>query len=163
MASSFDPEAILRSLVSHEVDFIVIGALAAYLHGSPLPTLDIDITPNPKLANMARLSKALSDMNAKVRAEGVEPLTFSHDARSLAAGNIWNLTTTYGELDIAAVPAGTRGYADLRQGATPTKIGPIEVLVASLSDVIRSKEAAGRDKDRRALPVLRELLAKQRG
>lgn len=143
------------------MDFILIGALAAYLHGSPLPTFDVDITPNPDLDNLARLSQALTAMDAKIRAEGVDPLPFSHTARSLAGSNIWNLSTRYGDIDIATVPSGTHGYKDLLKGATRLKIGATTLLLASLADIIRSKEAAGRDKDRRALPVLRELLARR--
>lgn len=58
-------------------------------------------------------------------------------------------------------PAGTGGYADLRREAIDIELRGVRVPIASLADVIRSKEAAGRDKDRRVLPVLRELLARQ--
>lgn len=158
MPASFDPEAIIRTLSDHKVDFILIGALAAYLHGSPLPTLDVDITPRPDLDNLELLSHALRAMDARIRSEGTEPLQFSHNARSLAAVNVWNLTTRYGDVDIAIVPSGTSGYQDLAAGASEVKLGSVTIMLASLADIIRSKEAAGRDKDRRALPVLRELL-----
>jgi len=157
----FDPETILTTLVDHGVDFIVIGALAAYLQGSPLPTLDVDITPKPDPDNLERLWAALTEIDAKIRSEGTEPLPFSHNARSLAAADTWNLSTRYGDLDITRTPAGTGGYDDLSQEAITVRIGDSRVRLASLADVIRSKEAAGRDKDRRALPVLRELLSRQ--
>lgn len=69
-----------------------------------------------------------------------------------------NLATTHGDLDISFTPSGTQGYADLRRDAVEVVLRGTPVRLA---DVIRSKEAAGRDKDRRALPVLRELLATQ--
>jgi hypothetical protein len=57
------------------------------------------------------------------------------------------------------VPAGTRGYEDLRREASPLRQGRgLVVLVASLRDVIRSTEAAGRDEDLAQLPLLRRTL-----
>jgi len=88
-------------------------------------------------------------------------LPVDRDANSLAAVGIWNLTTRYGDLDITVTPSGTFGYDDLRREAIDIEIRGVHVKLASLADVVRSKEAAGRDKDRRALPVLRELVARQ--
>lgn len=157
----FDPAAILRVLAAHQVEYVVIGGVAAFLHGSPIPTVDVDITPRAGAENLARLSAALTELEATVRAEGTDPVPFSHDAASLAEVAVWNLTTAFGDLDIAMTPAGTRGYEDLRRDAVDLEIHGIHVRIASLADIVRSKGAAGRDKDRRALPVLRELLARE--
>jgi hypothetical protein len=71
--------------------------------------------------------------------------------------------TAHGYLDIALLPDGTRGYDDLRRGATRERINEtLEVSVAALADVIRSKEAAGREKDRAVLPMLRQVLERSR-
>jgi hypothetical protein len=81
----------------------------------------------------------------------------------LAGATTWNLTTAKGDLDIAFQLSGTGGYADLRRTAERYELeGGVLVTVASLADVIRSKEAADRPKDREALPVLRELLDRSR-
>jgi hypothetical protein len=103
----------------------------------------------------------LTELDARVRAVGVDPLSFSPDADSLAAAPMWSLTTKHGDLDITVQPTGTQGYDDLRRDAIDIEIRGVHVLLASLADIVRSKEAAGRDKDRRALPVLRELVARQ--
>jgi len=157
----FDGVAIAEVLARHHVVCVFIGGFAAFLYGSPIPTTDVDIVPETSRENFARLSAALTELGAKVRAEGIEPLPFSHDADSLAAARIWNLTTKHGDLDITVEPAGTKGYADLRRDAIVVDVRDVPVPLASLADIVRSKEAAGRDKDRRALPVLRELLARQ--
>lgn len=158
----FAPEPILRVLHEGRVDFILIGGLAAVFHGSPVLTQDVDITPAKTRANLERLSDALREVGARVHAvELDEPLAFSHDADSLAAIQIWNLSTPHGDLDISFVPSGTAGYDDLRRDAGQVVFRGLHVWVASLADVIRSKEAAGRDKDRRVLPVLREILARR--
>ena len=159
--ADFAPEEILRVLAEHRVECILIGGTAAYLHGSPLLTEDIDIVPSGSEDNLSRLSAALTALQAKIRAEGAPPLAFAHDARSLGEQQMLNLTTMYGDLDITHAPSGTAGYADLQRDAVTVVIAGAEIQLASLADIVRSKEAAGRDKDRRALPVLRELLARQ--
>ncbi|MGZ8603039.1 MAG: hypothetical protein ACXWXN_11050, partial [Actinomycetota bacterium] len=78
---------------------------------------------------------------------------------SLAAVRVWNLVTDHGRLDITFEPSGTTGYRDIERDAVRLVILGTEVDVASLADVIRSKEAAGREKDRLVLPVLRRILA----
>ncbi len=159
----FDGPAILEVLTRNGVDCVLIGGFGATVHGSPLLTNDVDVVPDPDASNLARLSIALYELDAKVRAAELdEPLPFHHDATSLAAGRIWNLTTRFGDLDITFVPSGTTGFADLTRDAATVVLRGTEVRLASLADIVRSKEAAGRDKDRRALPVLRELLARQR-
>jgi hypothetical protein len=156
---TFDPNELIKVLDAHGVRYVLIGGLAASLHGAEYVTGDLDITPEATQDNLERLSCALDDLRARVRVEG-EPdgLPFSHDSRSLGSVKVWNLVTRAGDLDISFVPSGTRGYEDLVRGAVTITIHGIEVVVASLADVVRSKEAAGRDKDRAALPMLRRLL-----
>lgn len=161
MPVNFDGPAIVEVLSRHDVRYVLIGGFAAVAQGSPILTTDVDIVPARDRDNYARLSAALRELDAKVRAEGVEPLPFSHDADSLAAVRVWNLTTKYGDLDVTVEPSGTRGYDDLQRDAIVVELRGTRVQLASLADIVRSKEAAGRDKDRRALPVLRELLARQ--
>lgn len=157
-----DADAIVEVLARHGVNFIVIGGFAAIAQGSPIPTQDIDVVPATDRDNFARLSVALKELDAKVRAvELDEPLPFDHDGDSLAAARIWNLTTKFGDLDITQVPSGTQGYDDLKRDAIEIQLRGVHILIASLADIVRSKEAAGRDKDRLALPVLRELVAMQ--
>lgn len=159
----FDPAPIVAALLSRKVSFVVIGGFAARLHGSPLLTQDIDITPEMSAANLERLSDALRDLDARVRHPDVpEGSPFAHDATSLAGSVFWNLTTRHGDLDLSFSPAGTDGYPDVAQRALTIVVAGVPIPVASLEDVVRSKNAANRDKDRRALPVLRELLAQQR-
>lgn len=155
----FDPEAILRVLDEHGVRYVLIGGLAATLYGSPHVTTDVDITPDEARDNLERLAAALDELDARVRTEG-EPggLPFDRSPAMLERTSILNLTTRFGDLDVTFRPAGTQGYDDLRRGALEMEIRDITVPVASLADVIRSKEASGREKDRLTLPTLRKLL-----
>ena len=164
MPESFDGQAILEVLHRHGVDLVVVGGFAAVVHGSPISTSDVDVTPRRSAENLARLSIALTELDARVRAEGApaDGVPFAHDAASLGAVETWNLRTSFGDLDVTFTPSGTAGYDDLRRDAVEVSLRGTAVLIASLADIVRSKSAANRDKDRRALPVLRELLARQR-
>ena len=157
--ADFRPERILAVLAKHGVEYVMIGGLAAAIHGSDLVTGDMDITPALGEDNLSRLSSALKDLRARVRTLDLpEGLPFAHDARSLAAAGVWNLVTNAGDLDISFVPSGTQGFSDLRRDAVTIEILGSSTSVASLADIIRSKEAAGRPKDIVAIPLLRRLL-----
>ena len=161
---TFDPGLLLATLGRHGVEFVVIGGLAATIHGSTLATFDVDVTPRRTRDNLARLSDALTEVNARIRDDaGGAGLRFNHDAASLADVEMWNLTTDAGDLDLSFLPAGTAGFDDLVRDAIRVDIAGITLLVASLADVIRSKEAADREKDRAALPLLRKLLSEVSG
>lgn len=157
--AGFDPIAILAALGAHDVSYVVIGAFAATLYGSPIATGDADITPARDAENLARLAAALRAMDARVwAASGPGGLAFDCSPEMLDRAEVWNLVTAHGRLDISFVPSGTRGYGDLAREARVYDVAGVRVPVASLADVIRSKEAAGREKDRAVLPALRRLL-----
>lgn len=151
---------LLRVLERHEVRYVVIGAQAAVIHGVPLLTEDLDITPSRDAENLERLAAALHELEPILRtATDPEGVPFPVDAEMLATAETWTLTTRVGDLDLAFLPAGTQGYEDLRRDAMSVELGDaLTVQVASLADVIRSKEAAGREKDRMQLPLMRRTL-----
>ena len=158
-----DLARLLSTLHRHKVAFVLIGGLAAVYHGSPFPTEDVDITPDTDDANLDRLVAALRELNARIRLDDTrEDVPFACDAKGLAAAQTWNLVTAAGELDITFRPSGTQGYPDLRRDSVAADIYDVTVQIASLADVIRSKQAANRPKDQRVLPTLREMLARSR-
>lgn len=160
----FQPEAMLRVLERHRVRYVVIGGIGATLHGSPLPTRDADICPAADGANLDSLAGARREMEARIRtADAPDGLAFSCDAAFLRQMKLLNLTTRFGDLDLSFEPAGTGGYADLCERSIDYDLGDgLVVPVAALEDIISSKEAANREKDRQALPTLRLLLRKRR-
>lgn len=155
----FRPEKLLAVLARHGVRHVLIGGFAGVIHGSPYVTTDVDVVPDPAAANLERLSAALGELHARIWTDA-EPagVPFDHSATSLAGARMWNLVTDFGRLDITFEPSGTGGFADVARDAVHLSILGVEVDVASLADVIRSKEAAGREKDRLVLPVLRRIL-----
>lgn len=159
----FDSERIIGALARHRVDYVLIGALAARLYGFPRVTADIDITPSREGDNLERLAAALRELKARVFTESVpEGLAFDCSRKTLAGAAMWNLVTSAGRLDVAFVPAGTKGYADLAGSAERFEVFDATILVASLNDIIRSKTAADRPQDRQDVPVLKAILARQK-
>ena len=153
-------DEILKVLERYRVLYVVIGGLAAELRGSPYVTRDVDVTPARTRENFTKLAAALKELDAKLRIPDMdEPLEIPLDERSFEQGTTWTFVTKHGYLDIALLPDGTRGYDDLRRSATQEQItDTVTIFVAALADVIRSKEAAGREKDRAVLPILRQVL-----
>lgn len=161
--SSFDALAVLHR---HGVEFIVIGAFAAVAQGYPLPTQDVDVTPSRDRVNLERLAAALTQLRAELRLPGERTHPFPIEPRYLGSSDSWTLATTAGDLDIIFRPSGTNGFDDLRRDAIEVKVRGTPVLLASLRDIIRMKEASNRPKDQAQIPALRrtlELLREREG
>lgn len=158
----FDPARMLTALHEAGVQFVLIGGMAAILHGDVGVTFDLDVVPARDADNLDRLAAALRSLGARIRAaDAPGGLVFDCSGeffRTLSEDAILNLTTVAGDLDLVFLPSGTQGYADLKWDAAETEAADgVRILVASLADVVRSKEAANREKDRMALPRLRRL------
>jgi hypothetical protein len=152
----FDPLRLLEGLEGHGVRYVVVGGIAARLLGSPTVTRDLDICYARDPENLSALANLLTVLHARLR--GAEPgLPFQLDARTLRAGDTFTLETDAGDLDLLGSPAGTDGFADLARGASRTNLGGINVMVASVDDLIRMKRAAGRPKDLIEVEVLGAL------
>lgn len=157
-----DPEQIIRTLARHGVRYVLIGALAARLQGFPRLTADADITPDRSRENLVKLADALRELGARVYTETVpEDRPFDCSAEALARGELWNLVTAAGRLDVAFAPAGTEGFTDLARDAVHFEVFGVELLAASLADIIRSKQAADRPQDRQDILVLREIIRRR--
>ena len=154
---AFNPVAILKTLNDHDVDYIVIGGIAATIRGSDSITGDLDICYQRTNVNVQRLAASLHVVHAKLT-NFPEGLPFRLDDRSIWNGDTFTLDTDYGRFDCLANPSGTTGFDDLAVAATREDIGGgMTALVCSLNDLIRMKEAAGRTKDRIALEQLYSL------
>jgi hypothetical protein len=154
-----DPELLFRTLAQHQVEFVVIGAMAARLQGFPRLTADADITPSRESANLERLAAALRDLEAKVFTETIpEGLPFDCSAQMLARGDLWNLVTAAGRLDIAFLPSGTEGFDDLAENAVRFEVYGIRLMVACLEDIARSKRISDRPQDRQDVLIIEEML-----
>jgi hypothetical protein len=149
---------IVECLHRHSVAYVLVGGVASQLHGAPVPrTRDTDVVPARDAKNLDRLAAALRDLDARLWVGPQEPkgVAMVFDRSTLGAiDGFLNLVTRYGPVDVTFRPDGTDGYTDLASNAIVVQLLDTDVSVASLDDVIRSKEAAGRDKDIAVLPIL---------
>jgi len=143
-AAAFDPVGIIRVLNQHDVQFVVIGGIAAGVQGAMWATVDIDIVYARSRENHGRLAAALVDLQAAPVGlpSGVRVTV---DARALAQGSTWTLMTGLGRLDLLSESGGL-DYETL-QGRSRTIHGQEPYRVASVGDLIAMKRSAGRPKD----------------
>ena len=146
MRTEFRPKAILEALRKQEVDFVVIGGLAAIAQGSVLPSFDLDVAYARDRVNLERLAATLHELGATLRGAPAG-LPFTLDARTIEGGMHFTFDTEYGPFDILSDPDGAPPYAQLKQAAVATEIDGEPVLVASLDHLIAMKDASGREKD----------------
>ena len=143
---AFRAADILAALVSHGVDFVVVGGLAVVFHGSTRVTQDLDVCYSAEHANLEVLGSALIELEAKLF--GIEEdVPFVPDAKALGRTERLTLTTKHGKLDLLRAPGGAPPYGTLRERAELVQAGGFAVRVASPEDLIAMKESAGRTKD----------------
>ena len=129
------------------LEAVVIGNSASMLNGAPVTTQDIDLLVRDTKANRRKLARFAEEIG------GSSPRRVSE---------LSNVEYIDGDL---AVPveihfnriAGGLTFSSVRSRAQLVAVGGEKLAVAALADVIRSKEAAGREKDRLVLSVLRRI------
>ena len=155
---------LLGLLSAAQVEFIVVGGVAAAAHGSPRSTQDLDVVYARHKPNLARIVTALATHHPYLRG-AVPGLPFRLDADTLRAGLNFTLTTDLGWIDLLGEIAGGGGYADLLPHSIEVEAFGIHCRVVDLATLIDTKRAAGRPKDFEViaeLAVLRERM-KQEG
>lgn len=148
---------VLEVLVRAQVDFILIGGVAAIAHGCARATFDIDVVYSREKANLARLAAALAPHQPYLR--GIPAgLPFFWDERSISQGLNFTLTTALGDLDLLGEVTGGGGYEDLLPHSEQIEIFGFAIRVVTLERLIQLKRAAGRPKDLEAVAELVALL-----
>ncbi len=150
----------LQVLTDHGVDFLVVGGVCAVLHGAPLLTYDLDVVHSRDPDNLDRLVTALREMDAIYREQPQRRLR--PDQSHLRTTGHQLLMTRAGPLDVLGTLSSGRGYDELVGCSLEMDLGAgLRVRVLDLPTLILTKEEAGRDKDRIALPILRRALEEQ--
>jgi hypothetical protein len=160
MASALRFDEILRVLCRYEVDFILVGGIAAILQGSPLTTEDVDIVYLSSDENRSRLLGALDELEARYLDPAGRHIV--PDASKLESMRMHLLRTRCGRLDVLRTVGAELGYDDLLGNTAQLAVEELQVRVLDLATIIESKEHANRPKDRYQLPFLRQLLAESR-
>jgi hypothetical protein len=147
----------LRALRSGEVEFIVVGGLAALLNGAPVNTFDLDIVHSRERSNIARLLAVLESLDATFRIEPERRLR--PGLNHLTSPGHLNLQTKCGPVDVLGTIGQALSYEDLLNDTVELNIGDgVSVRVLKLEKLIELKEQLGGEKDRAVLPILRRTL-----
>ena len=150
-----DFAGLLRALTSADVEVVLIGGVAATVHGSARLTRDVDVIYRRSAENHARLVRALAPHAPYLR--GAPPgLPFTWDVDTIARGLNFTLVTALGDLDLLGEAAGGGTFERLLPHSHQIALYELSVRCVDLPALIRLKRAAGRPKD---LEVVAELEA----
>src|SRR5882757_2647374 len=152
-----DLAQIIPPLVRAKVDFILIGGMAAILHGSARVTFDVDLVYSRSDENIQRLSNALASHDPYLR-DTPPGFPFVWDARTIRSGLNFTLTTSLGDIDLFGEVTGGDTYQDLLPHSFEVDACGVRFKCVDLPTLIHIKEAAGRPKDYEAVAELRVLL-----
>lgn len=166
-----DVGRIIETLDRHEVDYLLVGGLAASAHGAQRITYDFDALADHRDENLDRLAAALTELGAFYRSEGLSDdearaITPPIDRVLLRNFSIATWRTDAGDLDVMTQMVGADGtprqYDELLTASVEGTLSGVSVRVAALDDIIASKRHANRGKDQAALPELDRLARRQR-
>jgi hypothetical protein len=146
---------LLRVLVGHQVEFILVGGLAAVLQGAPIVTGDVDIIHLRTTENVAKLFAALGELEAVYR---IDPRRLRPTEAHLTGPGHALLSTKFGDLDVLGTIFADTSYEGLVGDALEVELGEVTIHVLRLERLIQSKEYTGRGKDLAMLPALRAAL-----
>ena len=140
--------SVVAALAAVRLEAILIGNAAAAIQGAPVTTVDFDFmfrTTPPNLAKLKRFAHQLEAMIFRPYYPASALYRVVNDERGLQA-------------DFMPVIHGVKSFNSLRSRAEKMQFGAHGLWVASLADIIASKRAAGRQRDRAVLDILEATL-----
>lgn len=147
---------LLRRMQEANVEFVLVGGLAAAAHGSSLVTQDVDVCIKLGADNLQRLQQALDGLKP-VHRMAIPPVPFDHDATTLGSFSNLYLDTQLGQLDCLGEVLGVGDFATVREHSIEIQLDGAACLVLSLDALITAKSAMGRERDRLAADQLRKI------
>lgn len=151
-----DLSAILEQLLESQIEFILVGGLAAVVQGAPVTTMDVDIVQKQSTKNISKLFAVLKSIGAVYRRPDdkvIEPKIEDISGK----GHVL-LTTDFGPLDILAVIEEGKNYEDLLEHTVEIEFRGNFIRVLDLKTLIELKRVSNNPKDKQRLPVLEETL-----
>jgi hypothetical protein len=152
---------LLTALAANNVEFVIIGGLAATLHGSARVTYDLDIVYNRTPENLSKIVAALSPYQPYLRG-APEGLPFRFDVETLIRGLNFTFTTSVGPIDLLGELPGIGSYQAVHARAITATMFDRAYRFVDLEGLITSKKAAGRPKDLETIAELEAIREEQR-
>jgi predicted nucleotidyltransferase len=150
---------LIATLCRHNVEFIIVGGMAAILRGTPVHTFDLDVVYDRSPENIDRLLSALTALDAVARDD---PRKLRLGRAPLESAGHKLLQTNQGPLDLLGTIEENTAFADLLDDSDWMEVSGNRVRVLRLERLIEVKEKLGRPKDQAVLAVLRATLEESR-
>lgn len=149
-------DRLLECLLAGGVDFVIIGGVAAVLHGVTLTTRDLDVCVPLGAESLLKLQSALEPLHPRVRA-GADWVPLKIDrARADEIKNLY-ISTDEGRLDCLGFVTGVGDFAAVHRESVDVDLGGRACRVLGIGALIRSKESAGRPHDQEAVIQLKAI------
>jgi predicted nucleotidyltransferase len=153
---------LLQRFADAGLEFVVVGGFAGVLHGSSYVTDDLDICAVMSPETIAKLRMILADLKPVHRMTPQKLSFLEHPPVGQPLANIY-LETDAGVLDVLGNVLGIGDYQALARHAIEIPLFGRRCRVISLEDLIKAKEAMGREKDLLTAKELRAIAAKRKG
>ncbi len=160
MPKSADLSTLLERLLEADIEFVLVGGLAAVVQGAPITTLDVDIVHRRTQENVDRLIAFLASAGARYRNRPGPPLSPSRSAL-LGPGHSLFMTDL-GPLDALGAIEGGADYDRLLPLSLSIEVAGRSLCVLSLETIVGFKRASSDPKDKLRLPVLEAVLLRQK-
>ncbi len=147
MSPRFDAREIFRSLAAYDVAYVTVGGIAVQAHGGQRLTIDLDVVIASTTENLARLARALTDLDARIVGPEGQRSTKPPSATMLGSSDQWHLETPHGRLDVLTLPARLGSFEEMHERAHSVQIGDLKVPIAHREDLLTMKREAGRPQD----------------
>ncbi|GKT07634.1 hypothetical protein DSTSK_09390 [Desulforhabdus sp. TSK] len=132
-------------------EFVVVGGVAAVLHGAPVTIFDLDLVHLRTSENLKLLVSARKDLDACYRGRGDQKLrpTTGH----LASSGYHLLMTRLGPLDILGTIGRDHDFEAPQPHPEELRVGTMPLRVLNLETIITVKEEVGMKKTRSFCPL----------
>jgi predicted nucleotidyltransferase len=142
---------LLSRLHDHHVDFVIVGGVAAAMHGGTRVTFDLDIVPSLEVASWQATVELLWALGARPRIpESLERIRVVDNVRQWRQEKnmlALNFRTPDGSVEVDLLVSESDRLDELRQRAARVTLDSRTFFIASIDDLIAMKERAGRPQD----------------
>lgn len=152
---------ILNALHDHRVEFVIVGGVAAALHGGSRVTFDLDVVPRLEPESWQSAVDLLWELGARPRipepVERVRDVEHVHRWRREKGMLALNFRTSDGSVEVDLLVGESEAFDELKQRAVEVSVDRRTFFVASIDDLIAMKQRAGRPQDRLDIAELRSI------
>lgn len=149
-----DLGAILEGLVKADIEFILVGGLAAVVQGAPVTTMDVDIVHRRTSDNISKIFQFLRSVDAIYRRPD-DKIIFPKE-EDLSGHALFS--TRFGPLDVLAFIEEGKNYEDILKNTVEISFRGYTIRVLDIRTIVELKKKSNDPKDRQRISVLEETI-----